>query len=152
MFSCALAALGSACFSLRAFPFQTNTNLTNSVDKIRKRMPTSTPRQRNYVTETVISTKTTRGELTIRNAEEVRRLMSGALDAGAGLVLDVTDIQACDTAGLQLICSLRKSAAERGQRFRISGASAAVEECAAALGLSMAELNGPREGNRDDRV
>lgn len=87
------------------------------------------------------------GEWSIGNAEELRQLLMESLTRGPDVILDLSGVQACDTAVLQLICSVRKSAVERRRRFQIAALSPAVEEAAAALGLPIRELmEGSRSG------
>ena len=80
------------------------------------------------------------GEWNIGNAEELHQLLTQALERGPDVTLDLAGVTACDTAALQLLCSLRKTAIERGQRFSIAALSPAIVEIAAALGLPLSEL------------
>ena len=82
------------------------------------------------------------GEWGIGNADELRKLFAESLDRNPDLVVDLAGVQACDTTVLQLICSLRKTALQRGQRVRIVGLSAAVESAGVALGLPVREWTG----------
>jgi anti-anti-sigma factor len=89
------------------------------------------------------------GELSIRNAEELHKLFVAEIGRCPKLIVDLSDVYACDTAALQLICSLRKTAVQRGQRFRIAALSPAVEAAAAALGLPIQELTGADQAGAD---
>jgi anti-anti-sigma factor len=80
------------------------------------------------------------GEWSIDNAEELRKFLADSLESGPDVILDLSGVLACDTAGLQLICSLRQTAVQRGGRLRIAALSPAIEETAAALGLPIPEL------------
>ena len=82
------------------------------------------------------------GELSIRNADELHKIFAGTLDPGLDVVVDFAEVQTCDTAALQLICSLHKTAVQRGQRFQIAALSPAIEATAAALGLAIPKLTG----------
>lgn len=87
------------------------------------------------------------GELSIRNAAEWHQFLGESLGRGPELVLDLTQVETCDTAGLQLICSLRKTAALRGVRIRIAAMSPAIEATATAVGLAIQEFTvGGRAG------
>ena len=77
------------------------------------------------------------GELSIRNVAELHQRLGESLGRGPDLVLDFTQVESCDTAGLQLICSLRKTAVQRGLRFRVATMSPAIEATAAALGFAL---------------
>ena len=88
------------------------------------------------------------GEITIRNAAELRRRFTDALDRKADLVADLSTVESCDAAGLQLICSSRKTATARGLRLRIESLSPAIEAAARGIGLPLVELTG-QEGADD---
>ena len=75
------------------------------------------------------------GDWTIRRAEELRQRLAADIRPGPEIELDFGEIVECDTAGLELICSLRKTAAGQGGGFRVAAISPAVESAAAALGL-----------------
>jgi anti-anti-sigma regulatory factor len=90
-------------------------------------------------------------DLTIENAEDLRQFLVAALERSSEPALDFSAVRDCDTAGLQLICSLRKTATERGQQLRITAISPLVQAAAAEIGLPMEELAGPA-GNKDHGV
>ena len=79
------------------------------------------------------------GEWTIRRAEELHRRFTAFLASGALPVVDLGAVGGCDTATLQLILSLCKTARAR-EGFRIAALSPAIEEAAAALGVTPGEL------------
>lgn len=80
------------------------------------------------------------GELSIRNADSLRTLLAESLDRSSCLAIDLADVESCDAAGLQLICSLRRTAVERGQRLRFGKISDAFKSASDALGLRTADL------------
>ena len=80
------------------------------------------------------------GEQTIRTANEMRVALARHLDRGLDVVLDLSEVDECDTAALQLIFALHRSAAQRKQRFHITAVSPAIAETAAALGLRIEDL------------
>lgn len=89
------------------------------------------------------------GELTIRNAEELRRLqgaLAAILDRDGDLMVDLGQVRECDAAGLQLICSARKSAAQRARGFQIAGISPEVEAAARELGVAFEQVPGQSGG------
>lgn len=81
-------------------------------------------------------------ELCIGNADEVMRLLSAFRDGGPDFLLDLGEVERCDTAGLQLICSLRKTLAQRAERLLITRLSRAVEAAAAGIGITLREVSG----------
>jgi anti-anti-sigma factor len=87
------------------------------------------------------------GELNITNASELVERLAGSLNRSGDIVADFSEVQSCDTAALQIICSWRKSALEQGRRARIAAFSHAVEETAAVLGVSIQELSGRSGGD-----
>lgn len=85
------------------------------------------------------------GELSIRNLDELHKLFVDAIDQDADLAIDFAKAEACDTAALQLIISLRKTSIQRGRRFRIVALSPVIQQAAAALGIPIEELTGTHE-------
>jgi anti-anti-sigma factor len=77
------------------------------------------------------------GEQTIATAGDLHKTLIEYLDRGQAMALDLSEIRVCDTAALQLIYGLCRSAVERKQRFQITAVSAAVAETVAALGLAL---------------
>jgi anti-sigma B factor antagonist len=91
-----------------------------------------------------MSTATTplalQGELTIVHAAEQRtRLLSAteqALAASTDLALDLSAIEAFDSAGLQLLMATRKSLATGGKTLHISRPSNAISDVLLVYGLT----------------
>ena len=79
------------------------------------------------------------GGLTIGATPELHQAFAEYAGRSPDIVLDLSGVHACDTAGLQLICSLRCTAAQARRRFHIAALSPEIEEAAAALGLRMEE-------------
>jgi anti-anti-sigma regulatory factor len=80
------------------------------------------------------------GEQTIQTSGALHKTLAEYLDRGLPLVLDLSEVDECDAAALQLIYALRQSAVQREQPFRIQAASPAITETAAALGLRIEDL------------
>lgn len=81
------------------------------------------------------------GDLHINEVEELRSALIRALAAATpALVLELSGVDNCDTASLQLLCSLQKSAEKSGKELRITAPSAAIREASATLGLSLEAL------------
>lgn len=81
------------------------------------------------------------GELSIKTMIALHQALSDHAGRGSDLVLDLSAVHECDTAALQLIYSLRRTAAEGRKCFRIADASPEIEEIAAGLGLRIKELH-----------
>jgi anti-anti-sigma factor len=79
-------------------------------------------------------------ELTIAAAAEQHQQLLHALADAAGdateLALDLGHVEACDSAGVQLLLAARASAAARGVRVRLAAASAPVRQALATFGLA----------------
>lgn len=81
-----------------------------------------------------------KGNLHISNAEELRSALLSELAVAPDMVLEVSGVESCDTAGFQLLCSLKKSAERDGKKFHISTPSTAMLEASAMLGLCLKNL------------
>jgi anti-anti-sigma regulatory factor len=73
--------------------------------------------------------------LTLYTAEEVRVRLMDLLQLPGDLVLDLSQVEKCDCAGLQLLCSAQKSAVMSGRHIRIIYCSQAILAAAEAIGL-----------------
>lgn len=80
------------------------------------------------------------GALNISSAEVLQEVMGRYAGQASHLRLDLSEIEACDAAGLQLLCSLRSSAAASGKSLRIVAVSEPFTVLARALGVSVESL------------
>jgi phospholipid transport system transporter-binding protein len=78
------------------------------------------------------------GNLDIGRAAELRTPLVEALEATHALELELSRVERADTAGLQLLLALARSARERGIAIRWSAPSKPLVETAQRLGLSAA--------------
>jgi len=76
------------------------------------------------------------GALDIYGVDEARTALLDLLGNRHAIELDLREIDACDAAGLQLLLSVRLSAANAGRPFVIQHPAAAIQDCALALGLA----------------
>ena len=79
------------------------------------------------------------GVLEIAMAEELHTALRDFIYEAAGPVIDLSEVEACDTAALQLLCSARKTAEGAGKPFALRGVPAAIEGAGAAHGLRFTE-------------
>jgi anti-anti-sigma factor len=86
------------------------------------------------------------GTLEIGVAAEFRETLCNRLAETSSLVLDLSGLDGCDTAAIQLLYSASK-AADSAKRLRFVGLDGAVAGTAAALGLRIGELTA--EGTSD---
>jgi anti-anti-sigma factor len=75
------------------------------------------------------------GELSIYRAAELKPVLLEALAAGGALHLELSEVSELDSAGLQLLMLLKRTAQQRGQQLRLSGHSPAVLEVVELLDL-----------------
>ena len=75
--------------------------------------------------------------LSIYEANELKNRLMTSLDDIDTLELDVSNIRECDTAGLQLLCSAKKTAAGMGKKLIITGKSKAIEDVMSRVGMTL---------------
>ena len=93
------------------------------------------------------------GSVEITGAKELQDGLRDFIDGTSRAILDLSEVDSCDTAFLQLLCSARKTAERSGKQFELSGLSAAVRDASAALGLSLTEAPdaiGPNPARRGE--
>lgn len=77
------------------------------------------------------------GELSIVEAATQRQLMlEGLGEAGNRLQLDLSAIEGCDSAGVQLLLALQRSLAARGGTLQLLAAPPCVQQALATYGLT----------------
>jgi len=73
--------------------------------------------------------------LSIEHVERLYSEMESALTSDADVELDGSQVHYCDTAGLQLVVSLRRELQKTGHDIHWSGSSENLSETAGYLGL-----------------
>ena len=73
--------------------------------------------------------------LDIYHADELRAALRTRLAGSNDTVIDLSGVEACDTTGLQLLLSARKTAAAAGGRLRFVHPSPAIVACCRQLGV-----------------
>lgn len=81
------------------------------------------------------------GELTIQTAADWHLALLSAVNdlgdtPGAGLALDLAQVGALDSAGVQLLLSTRRSLAARGQWLQLAASNRGVDDVLDTLGLA----------------
>jgi len=74
-------------------------------------------------------------DLTIYTAADTAARLRHALQSGEALDLDLSDVEDIDTAGLQLLLQLRRTAQQTGRAIRFSSPSPAVQDIVQLLNL-----------------
>lgn len=86
------------------------------------------------------------GPLTIYQVGEIQERMIAALENNNGIELDLQNITECDMAGVQLLCSLKKSADKKDNRMIMSGVSQPVKDAFSRAGMNLDMIYGFTEG------
>ena len=69
------------------------------------------------------------GPLEISDAVELQQALRELLDTAAKPVVDLSEVDACDTAALQLLCSARRTAELSGKPYSVRGVPDAIRQC-----------------------
>jgi anti-anti-sigma factor len=75
------------------------------------------------------------GELSLYTAHDLRDALATALARESALSVDLSGIETCDTAAIQVLCSAVMTAASAGKEIGITGAPAAVVDVSQSLGV-----------------
>lgn len=67
-------------------------------------------------------------DLTVENSARIRADFMGLLDRSLPVVLDLSEVQRADLAGLQLLCALHRSSCHRGEPIELGSFSPALQE------------------------
>lgn len=89
------------------------------------------------------------GELTVYTAAAVKSRLCGLLAEHTQVVLlDLSEVDECDTAGVQLLLSARRAVNAAGREFAVVDPSGPVREALILLGLHalIREAHGPGDG------
>jgi anti-anti-sigma factor len=79
------------------------------------------------------------GTLDIDSANPLREVLLDCFQHQPEVAADLSEVDGCDAAALQVLLAGRSEAAARGKVFRVSASSQAIRETAAALGFSLGE-------------
>ena len=72
---------------------------------------------------------------TISHIDHLHKVLLEQLHTDGHVLLDLSSVEECDAAGLQLLCSLRKTHPGGAHRFVITAVSPALQEIADVLGI-----------------
>lgn len=81
-------------------------------------------------------------EMTIYQAGEICSKMIECFNEHGGMILDFSNTISCDAAGIQLICSARKTAGDMKKQFSVVNASEAVINAVARAGMHPEKILG----------
>jgi anti-anti-sigma regulatory factor len=94
------------------------------------------------------------GSLHVSEAEKLCHGLRDQLAEGQELLLDLSEVDACDTACLQLFYAARNSALRQQKPFRVTALSSAVSDTGKVLGMPLELLtssNNPSPGSEGER-
>ena len=80
------------------------------------------------------------GTLSIQEATPLHKELVKCLDSCDGVLLDLTETEGCDTAGIQLLCSARKSFEKEGNSFAIEHPPDTIKQYIISAGLNPDEI------------
>ena len=75
------------------------------------------------------------GELTLFNLNVVRQELISALNDGNKVAIDLKDVNECDTAGIQLVISAKKTSIAENREVTIVNPHASVLSAAERIGV-----------------
>jgi phospholipid transport system transporter-binding protein len=83
---------------------------------------------------------TVSGPMTVYTVETLRDQFLERLNAGEKLTVDLAGVDACDCAGLQLLCAAHKSVNQSGKGMSLLQVSQAILDAARDAGLDVGEF------------
>ena len=92
------------------------------------------------------------GALRINQVDELHTALRDLFFTASRPVIDLTQVNECDTAALQLLCSARHTAERLTRSFEMVGVSDAIRDASVALGLSLTEAPKTQGGEPEGLV
>ena len=80
------------------------------------------------------------GALSISEAASLHKELVNCLESCDGLTLDMTNAKECDTAGIQLLYSARKSFEKAGKSFSVENPTDEIRQSVVNAGLNPDEI------------
>ena len=77
------------------------------------------------------------GPLTIDNLKHLKEELITCYDEYSGIVLDLKNVNECDTAGIQLLWATRKTATYKNKSFSIQSPSESIKNAAERIGIGL---------------
>ena len=75
------------------------------------------------------------GSLSVYEVGDLKDLLLMGLTNYQGIILDINGVIACDTLGIQLLLSARKTAEKLNKTFNVTGDSQSVQDAVTGVGL-----------------
>jgi len=88
------------------------------------------------------------GPMTIYEAVDIRNELIKCFDDADNVTLDLDAVSDCDTAGVQLLCAVRKTGNEDGKTFCVERLSKAVADAITRAGMALDEWSNNRVGDQ----
>jgi anti-anti-sigma factor len=86
------------------------------------------------------------GDIGINVVEQLQNVLREFVRRESAPIFDLSEIETCDTAALQLLSSARKTAVHEGKQLDFVGLSNAILDASAVLGLAL--MDGPANAMR----
>jgi anti-anti-sigma factor len=81
-----------------------------------------------------------KGAMSVYEASDLHKELVACFEAHDRLILDLGEVNECDTAAVQLLCSAQKTAHASHKTFVVEGASASVLEALTRAGMKPEEI------------
>ena len=76
------------------------------------------------------------GNLTIYEAGRLKELLMESFQGSDVLEIDLSEVKECDTSGLQVLCSAKKTADKEGKKVTLEGISKSVKDTMIITGIT----------------
>jgi len=80
------------------------------------------------------------GSLSVYEVGDLKDLLLMGLTNYQGIILDINGVIACDTLGIQLLLSARKTAEKLNKTFNVTGDSQSVQDAVTGVGLDAEDV------------
>lgn len=91
---------------------------------------------KNSESEKIKRTLKLEANLTVYEAASLKEMLAGALAAADILEVDMTDVKECDTSGLQVLCSMKKTADQKIKKIVLLMIPHAVQDAMNRTGIT----------------
>lgn len=77
------------------------------------------------------------GDLQLYSGMELRDALSDLVGNKPAPIVDLSEVESCDLAGMQILCAAIKTAESAGKQLTFSAISPSVVQCCRSIGLSL---------------
>jgi anti-sigma B factor antagonist len=76
-------------------------------------------------------------KITIYEVTEIHKKILSLMEKESNLQIDLSQVTECDTAGIQLLCSILRTAQKKGETITIHPFSRAIQDTARNIGIEL---------------